>query len=199
MILGYTVKFYEKNLAFIDEPLTKLIRGTLAVNSTQFYTLITHFGSVLPLTLLTLLGSAILLYNKRRIETIWLIINAGLVAGLGNYAIKYLFMRSRPNLEQLTPVSHYSFPSGHAMGSMLFYGTLIILIQLLIKNKRIKYPAQLLLGLLILLIGLSRIYLGVHFPTDILGGYLLGLAWLLASYPIFQKKRFIWRFKSKQH
>ncbi|WEG73254.1 phosphatase PAP2 family protein [Vagococcus intermedius] len=199
MILGYTVKFYEKSLSFIDVPLTALIRSTLTSSSTQFYTLITQFGSVLPLSLLTLLSSILLLYNKRRIESIWLIINAALVAGLGNYAIKYIFMRPRPDLEQLTPVTHYSFPSGHAMGSLLFYGTMIVLTQLLIKNKPIKYTIQLFLGLLILLIGISRVYLGVHFPTDIIGGYLLGLAWLLASYPFFQKKRFIWRFKSKQH
>ncbi|MCS6719811.1 phosphatase PAP2 family protein, partial [Proteus mirabilis] len=57
---------------------------------------------------------------------------------------------------------------------------------------------QILLGIGIFMIGVSRIYLGVHFPSDILGGFCLGLAWLLLSYPIYLEKRFVWRFQSKQ-
>jgi undecaprenyl-diphosphatase len=81
---------------------------------------------------------------------------------------------------------------------MVLYGTLIFLIALFIQNRYLKLGLQLILGSCILLIGISRVYLGVHFPSDIIGGFSLGLGWLLLSYPYYQKQRFIWRFKNKQ-
>lgn len=198
MILGYTVKFYESTLSFIDQPLTTAIRGTLTDTKTSFFTGVTQLGSSIGLAILLLITCLLLLKFKRKAEALWLLVNVGLIASLGNYLIKFLFQRPRPSIEHLVYANHYSFPSGHSMASILFYGTLIIISQLVIKNKIVCLISQLILGSLILLIGLSRVYLGVHYPTDIIGGYLLGLSWLLATYPSFQKQRFIWRFKGKQ-
>lgn len=198
MILGYTVKFYESTLSFIDQPLTTAIRGTLTDTKTSFFTGVTQLGSSIGLMILLLITCLLLLKFKRKAEALWLLVNVGLIASLGNYLIKFLFQRPRPSIEHLVYANHYSFPSGHSMASILFYGTLIIISQLVIKNKIVRLISQLILGSLILLIGLSRVYLGVHYPTDIIGGYLLGLSWLLATYPLFQKQRFIWRFKGKQ-
>lgn len=198
MILGYTVKFYESTLSFIDQPLTTAIRGTLTDTKTSFFTGVTQLGSSIGLAILLLITCLLLLKFKRKAEALWLLVNVGLIASLGNYLIKFLFQRPRPSIEHLVYANHYSFPSGHSMASILFYGTLIIISQLVIKNKIVRLISQLILGSLILLIGLSRVYLGVHYPTDIIGGYLLGLSWLLATYPSFQKQRFIWRFKGKQ-
>ena len=198
MILGYTVKFYESTLSFIDQPLTTAIRGTLTDTKTSFFTGVTQLGSSIGLMILLLITCLLLLKFKRKAEALWLLVNVGLIASLGNYLIKFLFQRPRPSIEHLVYANHYSFPSGHSMASILFYGTLIIISQLVIKNKIVRLISQLILGSLILLIGLSRVYLGVHYPTDIIGGYLLGLSWLLATYPSFQKQRFIWRFKGKQ-
>ena len=85
-----------------------------------------------------------------------------------------------------------------AVGSTLFYGTILLILPIFIKNKTVRLCVQILLGIGIFMIGVSRIYLGVHFPSDILGGFCLGLAWLLLSYPIYLEKRFVWRFQSKQ-
>lgn len=198
MILGYTVKFYESTLSFIDQPLTTAIRGTLTEAKTAFFTGITQLGSSIGLAILLLITCLFLFKFKRKAEALWLLINVGLIASLGNYLIKFLFQRPRPSVDHLVYASHYSFPSGHSMASILFYGTLIIISQFLIKNKTYRFISQFILGCLILLIGMSRVYLGVHYPTDIIGGYLLGLSWLLVTYPLFQKQRFIWRFKGKQ-
>lgn len=85
-----------------------------------------------------------------------------------------------------------------AVTSMILYGTIIFILPEIIEEKKFTRILQIILGIFILLIGMSRIYLGVHFPTDIVGGYSLGLAWLLFTYPIYDQKRFVWQFSGKQ-
>lgn len=198
VILGYTVKFYESTLNFIDQPISDLIRAHMTDGLTTFYIGVTHLGSGMVIAGLVLVVSLICWYRKFLSEALWLIINSALVAGVGNYLIKFAFQRPRPSVPHLVTETHFSFPSGHAMGSMLFYGTLIIILPRLITHRRLCLAVQLFLAVLILTIGISRIYVGVHYPTDILGGYLLGAAWILGAYPTFQKRRFIWRFQGKQ-
>ncbi len=198
VILGYTVKFYEATLTFIDQPISDVIRANMTDGKSTFYIAITQLGSGTVIAGLVLVVSLVCWYRKYLSEALWLIINSALIAGVGNYLIKFAFQRPRPSVPHLVTETHFSFPSGHAMGSMLFYGTLIVVLPILISNPRLRLAAQFLLGLLILLVGISRIYVGVHYPTDILGGYLLGAAWILGTYPTFQKRRFIWRFQGKQ-
>ncbi|MBP1040448.1 phosphatase PAP2 family protein [Vagococcus sp. BWB3-3] len=198
VILGYTVKFYEATLTFIDQPISDVIRANMTDGKSTFYIAITQLGSGTVIAGLVLVVSLVCWYRKYLSEALWLIINSALIAGVGNYLIKFAFQRPRPSVPHLVTETHFSFPSGHAMGSMLFYGTLIVILPILISNPRLRLAAQILLGLLILLVGISRIYVGVHYPTDILGGYLLGAAWILGTYPTFQKRRFIWRFQGKQ-
>ena len=83
----------------------------------------------------------------------------------------------------------YSFPSGHAMVSFGFYGFLIYLAYKKINNKKIKYPLIISLALLILLIGISRIYLGVHYATDIIGGFIIGFIYLIVFIKYFYNKK----------
>lgn len=95
-----------------------------------------------------------------------------------NYILKSIIRRPRPTQNRLIDISGYSFPSGHSMISFAFYGLLIYLIYKYIKNKYIKYFSIIALSLLILCIGISRIYLGVHYTTDVLGGYLIGIIYI---------------------
>lgn len=199
MVLGYVVKFYEPTLSGIDGWITTWIREPVTPFKSNFFLTLTKLGNTKILATLLAIIMSFTLLKKRYVETGWLFINVALLAGLGNLVVKYLFNRPRPLLEHLVFAPHSSFPSGHAMGSVLMYGTLIVFCQLWIKHHFLRYLAQASLLTLILLIGASRIYAGVHFPTDILGGYLLGSAWLMASYPIFIRTRFIARFTGKQH
>ncbi len=96
-------------------------------------------------------------------------------------ALKLGFRRARPFpfFDTLLPTS-YSFPSGHALWSFCFYGAMAALISARVKSRIVRLAIRALAALLILLIGLSRIYLGVHYPSDVVAGYAAALIWVLA-------------------
>lgn len=98
--------------------------------------------------------------------------------------IKEIISRSRPVVENpIYKAVGYSFPSAHATLSMCFYGLLIYFVLKYVKNFRMKFVLSLVLVFIVLLVGFSRIYLGVHYPSDVFAGYLLGLFW--TSFSIF--------------
>lgn len=97
------------------------------------------------------------------------------------FVLKNLFGRPRPQDPLLRTVSGLSFPSGHALLSVAFYGLLIYLVWHNIANKLLRWILIVLLILLILTIGLSRIYLRVHYASDVLAGFAMGVIWLVLS------------------
>ena len=100
-----------------------------------------------------------------------------IIAFLFNDLLKHIFVRSRPDsINWLVNESGYSFPSGHSMVSMAYYGYLIYLLYLS-KNKY-KWLLITMLSIIILLIGISRIYLGVHYLSDVLAGFLMAIIYL---------------------
>ena len=109
----------------------------------------------------------------KRKESIYIIVTLG-CSTIINLIFKNIIARERPDHLRLIEETGYSFPSGHAMGSMAFYGSLIVIIKNSKLAKKYKYIINILLGLLIFLIGISRIYLGVHYPSDIIGGWFIG-------------------------
>ncbi|MEO5985153.1 MAG: phosphatase PAP2 family protein [Ferruginibacter sp.] len=102
----------------------------------------------------------------------------GLGGYLVNYFMKLFFHRPRPLNPLIDPLKNFSFPSGHATSGFIFYGLLIYLIWKTNFPLLYKYLAAAFLFLFALLIGFSRIYLRVHFLTDVVAGFCVGLAWL---------------------
>lgn len=131
----------------------------------------------------TVIVVVLLLIFKQVKIGIWYGLTVFLGSSILNNLLKRLFERPRPDMvEQLISEQSLSFPSGHAMGSVILYGGLAFLINHLLSLQ--KKPRSLLIiivSILIPLIGLSRMYLGVHYPTDVLGGFLMGGAWLSFS------------------
>jgi undecaprenyl-diphosphatase len=97
------------------------------------------------------------------------------------FLLKMLFNRPRPLIPLLKEAAGLSFPSGHAMMSFSFYGLLIYLVWQNVKKVWVRNVAIVLLFLLILLIGFSRIYLRVHYASDVLAGYCVGIIWLVLA------------------
>ena len=118
---------------------------------------------------------------------IFLIILTILLLVVLNQLLKRLLQRPRPTEFRIIEENGYSFPSGHSMVSMAFYGYLIYLIYRFVKNKYLKWISIVLLSLLICLIGISRIYLGVHYTSDVLGGFLISISYLVIYISAFNK------------
>ncbi|UEG49104.1 phosphatase PAP2 family protein [Ferruginibacter lapsinanis] len=128
----------------------------------------------------------------------WIFIKA-LVIAVGSlcimFGLKYFFKRPRPLIPLLHQVQGLSFPSGHAFMGLVFFGFLICLINHEVANKKLKWVLIILLVVLILIIGLSRVYLGVHYASDVIAGYCFGvltfllLQWLLARIEKYSKLR----------
>ncbi len=136
---------------------------------------ITNFGGAIFIIALTAL-LVIAIKNKK----IGLSIFTNLVIiTILNQSLKRILQRPRPTEYRIIQETGYSFPSGHSMISMAFYGYLIYLIYRYVKNKYIKWISISLLSILICLIGISRIYLGVHYTSDVLGGFLISISYLV--------------------
>ena len=104
-----------------------------------------------------------------------------------NQILKFIFRRERPTGYRLIEMSGYSFPSGHAMASLAFYGLLIYITKRLVKNKYLKILLITLNIAIIILIGVSRIYLGVHYLSDVLTGYSISIIYLLITTKLLNK------------
>jgi membrane-associated phospholipid phosphatase len=101
-------------------------------------------------------------------------------AGLLNITLKLAFKRPRPvPFFNLTPPESYSFPSGHSLTSAVFFGALAAILTARIKSRRVKAAIWIVSTAMFLLIGLSRIYLGVHYTTDVIAGFAAALIWIL--------------------
>lgn len=141
-----------------------------------FFTLITRSMNAIPV--IGILVFALLLLNKK---DRWILIgNVVLTVGF-NQLLKRIIVRVRPDHIRLVYENGYSFPSGHAMTSIALYGIIIYLISCYVKEKKKRILWISLLTIYILLVGISRIYVGVHYPTDIIGGYFLSIG-LIISY-----------------
>ena len=136
---------------------------------------ITHLGGAIFLITLSLI-LLLIIKNKKIGILIWL--NLG-ISVLLNQALKFIIQRPRPTEFRIINESGYSFPSGHSMVSTAFYGFLIYLIYKNVKNKYLKWSLITLLSLVILTIGISRIYLGVHYTSDVIAGFLISVSYLI--------------------
>lgn len=160
----------------LDARVTAWVQGFRSPVMTVLMRGATALGSPVALTILALGGAAFLLRRRYRRESLALL--ASLVLGWGwDEVLKRLFRRARPPGPWLAEAFGYSFPSGHSVAAVAFYGVLAYYLARFILPRRWRPSVMALAGGVIALIGLSRVYLGVHYPSDVLGGFALGGAW----------------------
>lgn len=173
LLLAHLV--FKQEIIEIDKIVYQFVSENLiSKNLTPFIKIITNLGSAISLITITVL--IILLVKNKKIG-IFVGLNLVLVVLLNQF-LKIIFQRPRPVEYKMIEELGYSFPSGHSMVSFAFYGFLIYLIYQYVKNKYLKWFLIFILGVLIFLIGISRIYLGVHYTSDVLAGFLVSFYYL---------------------
>ena len=197
MIIGYIVKFYPEMLVSFDQPIQTAIRGDLPETLTLLFRAITHLIDI-PVIITWVLIVAFIFYRKQwKLESYLMLGNLAL-AGILIVTFKNIYQRPRPEILHLVEEKGFSFPSGHSLAVTIMVGTLIVILSQRIKDQLWKRIVQILLGLYLVSVLISRVYLGVHYPSDVLASLCLGLGILFIEFPFYDKLRFQWRFTGKQ-
>jgi undecaprenyl-diphosphatase len=178
----------------VDAEVHSWARTTYTDGSTRFFTILTLIGTPVGMGIVVAIVAAVLASRGRWRWAALLIFTTG-VGGLLNLQLKAYFARARPDLAEALRNAHgYSFPSGHAMGSTIVFGALAYLAFRAFRNWKLRAAAVALSVTMIVAIATSRIYLGVHWVSDIGAGVAAGLIWVGAAtvaYETFRRIRMI--------
>jgi undecaprenyl-diphosphatase len=167
-------------------------------DATTFFTIMTIIGSPIGLAVLLTIIGIILAFRRRWRWLIYLAMTAG-GGALLNLELKRYFARARPVVaEMLRRANGYSFPSGHAMGSAVAFGALAYLAFRAIKSWPAKTAVMALLYTLVASIALSRVYLGVHWISDVLAGVTVGTVWVTTTTVAYETLRRIRRVRGRR-
>ena len=181
MLLFLLIKYKINGSFLVDDYFIKFSTKIRSDGLTSMLKMVTHFGSILTIAIL----SAILfLMSKNKVVKIFSIINVGFVS-VFCLIVKHIVKRPRPEGIALIKETGFSFPSAHTMGSVVFYGFIIFLICRYFKLKPLKIILSVILALVSLIIGYTRIYLGVHFASDVMAGIIAGIAYLAVAIVLF--------------
>jgi len=168
------------NISFIDNPYYKVVIHNETL--TSIFKFITDFGDFQYIIIISIL--LLIFYKKKEdLSNLYIVL---IISTLLNRYLKLIFERPRPELTHFVEEHSYSFPSGHSMAAMTFYGYIIYMVLKSNLNKKYKVALITILSLLILTIGYSRIYLNVHYISDVLAGFMFSII-ILFTYIKIQK------------
>lgn len=176
----------------IDAQVTLFFESIRVPILTDVFLFISDIGSLKYMLPICFVLSLFLLFKRKVVAAIFVFVMLFSVRQV-NYLLKELFSRERPDFNAVYEAAHYSFPSGHTMNSTAMYLFLFYLLMLhLIKKDNQKNKLFISTLTLIVLIGISRIYLGVHFLTDVIAGFSAGFAWFIVIFFLYLRinKRF---------
>ncbi len=180
IVYGTWKDFLRPHVMFFDGTIINAIRIHTSEVLSKAMMIVTECGSF---EFYVTVGGIIVIWlclKKRVLEGIMLVVCSG-GSGLMTLLLKEIVMRIRPDMMPVITETGYSFPSGHSVTAVCFYGYLTFLFWIYSKSDILRRCFTIIAVCMILGIGISRIYLGVHFPTDVIGGYIGGLMWLSLS------------------
>ena len=175
-----------KHIQWFDDFIYQAILKLRCVPLDAFFKTITHIGDTLPVIVIIVIALILLKEYKDR-----LLFGGSTLLTIGlNQILKHILQRPRPPIEErLITQGGYAYPSGHSMVALCIYGILIYFVNQKVKDKKKRIIVTILLSILILLIGISRIYVRVHWPSDVLGGCLLSFTILMGSIEFYDHIR----------
>lgn len=197
ILYGSTFAFIASNIdstliSQFDDTVISVVQGWEADWLTPIMKTFTFIGSTKVVILLVLIGFAILFFGLRnRLQAFFfLFVMAG--TGLLNQSLKFAFQRARPDTNRLIDITGFSFPSGHTMLAFSLYAVSAYIVWRHIQTATSKVVLVTFVIFMFGLIGISRIYLGVHYPSDIVGGIAASAFWVIvatAVYGFIQRRR----------
>ncbi len=187
----------EKKLGNFDDAITGWVLRWESPLLTRYFNAITDLGDRVAFAVLSVILFAYFYFRKGNLIFAVQALVVLLIAGALNFWLKDLIARPRPEAAHEFGISTLSFPSGHAMSSIAFYGFLIHLTWRIYKSQLKKVAITTILVLFIISIGLSRVYLQVHYPSDVLAGFAAGGICLIIFILIFSYMRFRQRKKGE--
>ena len=189
MDIAERVQAESPKLREVDTRTHEWARYTHTTGSTAFFTTLTLIGTPVGIGILVAIIAGLLGWKKRWRWAAYLVVTTG-AGGLLNLLLKSFFERARPELAEALRDAHgYSFPSGHAMGSTVCFGALAYLALRIFPRWRQRSAAIAFACSMILAISASRIYLGVHWISDIGAGICAGLIWIVTTTVAYETMR----------
>lgn len=179
-------------ITVLDAEIARWLRDRATPPLTTAMLVVTHLHSTLAIGIYSGLAAAVMAWRRQwhRVATLVVCIGGGLAL---NVLMKHAFQRGRPVLEEpLLTLSTYSFPSGHAAGSTLAYGLLVVFFFRRSRSVAGRVLAVAGAGMAIAVVAFTRLYLGVHYLSDVIAGFLEGVAWLalcLSALAEFRRRR----------
>ncbi|WP_035346912.1 phosphatase PAP2 family protein [Halalkalibacter hemicellulosilyticus] len=150
---------------------------------------LSFIGNTWPVVIISLLLLLVIykLYRKRDEVILFMVVSLGSI-GL-NLLLKYIFKRERPSIDPLIIETGYSYPSGHSMAALTLYGAITFLIWRHIPTSIGRACLVVVSTVMIIAMGASRVYLGVHYPSDVVGAYLVSGTWLFVTIWVYQFRK----------
>jgi len=186
LFIFLTVLVLTKQTLYFDKTISIFVYSLRTPLLTNVMSAVSNLGDVYAGIVVSLLIILMLIIKEHKKDAVIFSLST-ITVGLINYVLKLVFAIPRPNFSALTTLYDFSYPSGHAMNNTFLYGMIVYYISRYGKNKLIKLLALAGSIVWITLMGISRIYLGVHYPTDVLAGYFLGL-WALITVTLVSSK-----------
>jgi membrane-associated phospholipid phosphatase len=187
----------EGDTVHVDRPVANWLHERATDPLTDVLRVFTWSGNGGFLALLVLVG-ALVLWRRRLVMDALFVVLAFTGAEVITYGMKQGFRRERPFFEDpLATASSFSFPSGHSLVSFAVYGSLALVAARHARSRRVAVAVLIAAGAWVLAIGFSRLYLGVHFLSDVLAGYAAGAAWLALLYTLIEVRgRYTSRYRA---
>jgi len=191
--LFLTRELFQAELNLWDFQFAQIVYSFRTPLLTSLMLIITNFGAIVPLLVSTLIVILLLLKRHRKEAALFCI--ALIMGAILNSALKTFIARDRPQISPMVIENSFSYPSQHAMNSVIFYGLISYFSYHFFRSRKLSIMISLASAGLIGLIGFSRVYLGVHYLTDVVAGYSAGFWWFAGVLTVNHTLRFYKLFK----
>ena len=185
-----TILVVQNKLVNFDNSIYTIVTANMNDNLTVFYKIFTFLGSTIFMISLCVVLFLVFILKKRK-DYAFIEASVLIVSTIINNVVKFIIRRERPEVLKLVIEKSFSFPSGHTMASVSLYGIIIYLIIKSEMQKKYKIILSVIIGIIPILVMLSRIYLGAHFASDVIGACILSTIILLVATNIIEKRGWI--------